>query len=159
MKKFNNFIRTKPFPLSFLLLGSILGCVYFICWFIFYKILGGNDIIFTEIPTYEPTLITVLLQVLILGPLIETLIFQKGCYLLLSQSKWLRKHKHYIILIGGVIFGLVHFFSLSYIIVTTINGFFFMYAVVIRNNRGGYWLAVLLHALVNGLGLFLSYFE
>jgi len=140
-------------------LGSILGCIYFICWFVDYKILGGIDIIFTEIPTYEPAAITVLLQVLILGPLVETLIFQKGAYLLLYQSEWLRKHKSCIILIGGVIFGLVHFFSLTYIIVTMISGFFFMYAYVIRYNKGAYWMVVLLHAFVNGLGLFLSYFE
>ena len=110
MKKFNLFIIKKSFFLSFLLLGSILGCVYFICWFVDYKILVGRDIVFTEIPTYEPTSIAVLLQVLILGPLLETLIFQRGIYILLSQSEWLRKHKSCIILIGGAIFGLVHFF-------------------------------------------------
>lgn len=62
-------------------------------------------------------------------------------------------------LIGAVVFGVLHFFSLSYIIVTAINGFFFMYAVVIKHKRGGYWLAVLLHAFVNGFGLLLGYFE
>ena len=118
MGKINNYIRTKPFPLSFLLLGSVLGCVYFICWFIFYKILGGIDIVFTEIPTYEPTSITVILQLLILGPLLETLLFQKGVYFLLRQSEWLINHKPYIVIIGGVFFGLLHFFSLAYIIVT-----------------------------------------
>jgi membrane protease YdiL (CAAX protease family) len=87
------------------------------------------------------------------------LLFQKGIYFLLSQSKWLRKHKFYIVFIGGALFGLIHFFSLSYIIVTMINGLFFMYAYVIKRHKGGYWIVVLLHALVNGLALFLSYFE
>lgn len=159
MKRFSNFIRATSFFPSFLLLGSILGIVYFLCWFVFYKILGGRDIIFTEFPVYEPSSIILLLQVLVLAPLMETLIFQKGVYFLLRQSQWLNEHKSYIVFIGGVLFGLSHFFSLSYIIVTTINGLFFMYAYIVKYHKGGYWIVVLLHAFVNGLGLLLSCFE
>jgi membrane protease YdiL (CAAX protease family) len=157
--EFSNFIRTKSFLSSLLILGSILGSVYFLCWFVHYKIFAGHDIIFTEIPDYTEISIILVLQVTVLGPLIETLLCQKGIYFLLSQSKWLRKHKFYIVLIGGVLFGLLHFFSLSYIIVTMIMGIFFMYAYVIKRHKGGYWIVVLLHAFVNGLALFLSYFE
>ncbi len=160
MKKINLFILKKSFFTSFLILGSILGSIYFLCWFIFYKLLDGRDIVLTQVPDYsQQALWFFIIQVIIFAPIVETLLFQECVYHVLKQSKWLRKRKMCIIIIGAVFFGLLHFFSLSYIIVTTICGFFFMYAVVIRNNRGGFWMAVLLHAFVNGLAIFLGYFE
>ena len=159
MKKFNLFIIKKSFLSSFLILGSMLGSIYFLCWFIFYKILDKRDIVFVEISDHSQVHLFIVLQAIVLAPILETYICQWGLYHVLMTSERLRKRKLCIVLIGAIFFGLLHFFSLSYIIVTTINGLFFMYAVVIRHNRGGYWLAVLLHAFVNGLALLLGYFE
>jgi len=159
LKKFNLFIIKKPFFPSFFLLGSILGSIYFLCWFIFYKSLDGRDIVFTEFPDYNQVALIAILQTIIFAPIVETLLFQECVYYLLKQPNWLRKRKYYIMLIGAIFFGVIHFFSLSYIIMETIIGFFYMYAFVLRYYRDGFWMVVLLHAFVNGLGIFLGYFE
>ena len=161
MQKISHYIRNLSFFYAFSILATALGSVYFLVWLIYHKLLGTRyDIIFVENPhSFHQTYWGLVFGAIVIASLLETVIFQVGGYHLLKKIKCLQKRKCYIVLIGGILFGLFHFFSLSYIIVTTITGTFFMYAYIIKRHKGGYWLVVLLHAFVNGLALFLEHFE
>jgi hypothetical protein len=77
--------------------------VYYFCW-------TKYDIVF--VPTPNETLMTQsyfeqIMGAVIIGPLIETFIFQKGTYKLFSLIKWLKQHKMLIVLLGAIIFGVM----------------------------------------------------
>jgi len=162
IKKINKYIRDSRTVSSILIVGSILSSIYFIVWIISYKILNGWDIVLDGDPNASllkgPLYITVL-EAMIIGPIIETLIFQKFLYFIATLFGWFRHNKCRIVILGTFIFGLAHFFTLLYIITTAITGAFFMYLYVIKQHRHAYWSVVMLHSMINGLAIFLSYFE
>lgn len=54
--------------------------------------------------------------------------------------------------IDAIIFGIFHFYTLSYIIYNVIAGGLFMYAYTIKQHKEGYyryWTTVILHTLIN----------
>lgn len=162
MNKINKYIRHSKFVPSILIVGSISSSVYFIIWFISYKLLNGWDIVLDSDPNVSllkgPLYITIL-DAMIIGPIIETLVFQKFLYFIATLFNWFRNDKCRIIILGTLTFGLIHFFTLMYIITTMITGFFFMYLYVIKRHKNAYWSVVILHSMINGLAIFLSYFE
>lgn len=103
---------------------------------------------------------TILLLTLIVGPLIETLIFQflliKGFYLMIENQPFNKtNYKVKIlllsILISSLIFGILHFYSLYYVIIMSILGFVFgliFYFSTIRNWYS-FFLIFILHSLYN----------
>lgn len=84
-----------------------------------------------------------------IAPLLETLLFQKTIYFLLSKVGWMRRHKVYIILISALIFGSQHFYSFAYAVAATLLGIVLMFAYVVRFRRDAYWTVVAIHALYN----------
>lgn len=97
----------------------------------------------------ENNLYVTILMVVILGPLIETFFFQKLLFILLNQIKWFSKNKLAIIIIGALLFGLLHFFSLSYIVFNIFAGIFLMFTYIIRSGKMPYLTTFALHALNN----------
>ena len=93
IKKVNKYIRDSRAVSSILIVGSILSSIYFIVWFISYKILNGWDIVLDGDPNASllkgPLYITVL-EAMIIGPLIETVIFQKFLYFIATLFSWFR---------------------------------------------------------------------
>lgn len=93
--------------------------------------------------------ITFLLAVIVF-PLIETLIFQLLPYsILILMNVSDRK----IIIISGILFGLNHFFSPSYIFVSSIVGAYFAYLLIRFNKKYdlkvAFYLVTFVHCLMN----------
>ncbi len=99
------------------------------------------------------------LSVVIIGPLLETLISQKWLYQLMSSIVWFRKNKILIVIIGGVIFGLLHSYSLSYIVFNFFTGTLFMLTYIIRIGNKPYFTVAVLHSLINLFGIIIDPIE
>jgi len=112
LRKSNSFVFVLCLFISFL--------VFYVIWSpVYYYFLEKFDILFS--PTPNETIMSAglgrqVLEVVILAPLIETLIFQKWVYKLLSIIGWLNQNKFFIVLLSAAVFGLIHFYSLSYIV-------------------------------------------
>jgi membrane protease YdiL (CAAX protease family) len=146
------YVRRKNLLLSILILFSTFLVFYAIWLPFYYFILKEFDCSFFPTPNetiLEQSYFTIILQVMIFGPLIETLICQKGVFTLLSYFKWLKQRKLLIILLSAFIFGFLHFFSLSYIIFNFFIGVLFMYTYIVMQGKHAYWAVVLLHSLIN----------
>jgi len=145
-------IRNSNFVVSVSLLLLLYFGFYVIWTPLDFLLLEKWDVIF--MPTPNDTLMTrpIYIQILvavIIGPLIETLIFQKWLYKLLSLIKWLKQRKLLIMIIGALVFGAVHIYSLLYIVFAVFMGFLFMFAYVARIGKNPFWTVFVLHALTN----------
>lgn len=90
------------------------------------------------------------LTIIILVPFFETLIFNSLLKFLFFQSKFLRNNTLIVIVLAGLIFGAVHFYSVAYIFQMTFVGMFFMYLYLLRDKRGDGLLVVwAVHGLRN----------
>lgn len=127
--------------------------MFYILWTsVYYNFLEKYDILFS--PTPNETIMTLglgkqIFLAVILAPLIETLIFQKWVYQLLSLVGWLKRNKILIIFISAVLFGMIHFYSLSYVIYNFFAGVLLMFAYIVRIDRKPYWTVTVLHGLMN----------
>ena len=161
MRRINRFIRKVPFYYAFAVLSIVVGGYFLLYWLIYHQLLAGKpDIIFVDSNLYEvfQSYARYVFALLVVAPLLETLVFQVALCRLLRLMKWLRERECYIVLIGGILFGLYHYYSLVHIIVSAIGGALFMYVYLVRRRKGGYWMVVLLHALWNGIGLLFEHF-
>lgn len=80
-------------------------------------------------------IINLLLDTLIIAPIVETLIFQALFYKIYQKAKI---NKWIIMAISSIAFGLFHYYSLFYILSTTVAGFIFVYMYFLRaeiNNK------------------------
>ncbi len=162
MKEINVYIRNLGFIPSILIVWFGMSIIYVFFWLISFKLLNGWDIIFIgdqNASLLQGPLYRTILETMIIGPLLETLIFQKSLYFIITLSNWLRHNRCWIVIIGAFVFCSVHFYTLSYVIVTFITGAFFMYMYIIKRHKHGYWSVVLIHAMINGLAIFLNLFE
>ena len=162
MRKINYYIRNAPFFYALVILSIALACAYLLLRVLIFDTLLGErfDIVFDEPPPhyFHQTYWGFVFGAVVLAPLLETLI-KLAAFYLLRLIKWLRKRECYIVLIVGVLFGLWHYFSLFHIIMVTIGGIILMYAYAVRRRKGGYWMAVLVHAFYNGMILLLDRFS
>ncbi|MDR0332327.1 MAG: CPBP family intramembrane metalloprotease [Dysgonamonadaceae bacterium] len=159
MQKINRYIRKISFLSAFLILSlALIGYYFLFDWlYLYWK---EFDIIFEEEPySHHKTFLGLFWGAVVIAPLLETLISQVAVFHLLRLISWLRKRECYIVIIGGILFGIIHFSSLSHIIATTFLGIFLMYVYAIRRRKGGYWIVVLLHAYWNGMVLLLDKFS
>lgn len=145
-------LRKSNFCVSILILFTLFLAFYAVWSPAYYCFLEKFDISF--LPTPNETIMKAgigrqILEAVILGPIIETLITQKWLYQLLSLIGWLKRHKIVIIFISAVIFGLLHFFSLSYIVYNFFAGALFMFAYIVKLDKSPYWTVVVLHGLMN----------
>ena len=150
--KIRTVLRESNFGVSILYLFALFIVFYTIWTPLYYYFLEKYDIFFS--PTPNETIMTAglgrqILEIVILAPLIETLIFQKWIYRGLSLIGWLKRHKTLIILVSALIFGLIHFYSLSYVFYNFFIGALLMFAYIIRINKKPYWTVVVLHGFMN----------
>lgn len=95
-------------------------------------------------------LILNILKFVLLGPFLETFIFQHVPFSIFRRIFKNHKSKTILILFSGIIFGISHIYSLYYIIKTFILGMLFMYAYIIRyKNKDAFISVFLIHALFN----------
>jgi hypothetical protein len=117
---------------------------------LFKDILKIPDIQFKEELINENFEVTVdlLVDVLILAPILETLVYQTLFFLIYRRFKikrWI------IVLISGIVFGAVHDYPLFYMIGTAPIGFIFMYMYILRAEMNNKPLAstIIAHASIN----------
>ncbi|HBO27813.1 MULTISPECIES: CPBP family intramembrane glutamic endopeptidase [Culturomica] len=120
-----------------------------------FKILRINDIQFNEplINLEKPVLtVDLLLDILVFAPIIETALYQT---LIFKFTKWLNFNDITIVLISAVCFGLMHDYSLFYMISTFFTGSILMYTYILRAKYRNkpYWSITLAHSTINVLAL------
>lgn len=117
-----------------------------------FDIFGIEDIQWSEQPLATPEkpdlTAGMLILALVIAPILETAFFQTLIYKL---SKWLHFNHITTVLISAVCFGLMHTYSLFYMISTFFTGIIFMYVYIIRSeyNNRPYWSVTLAHFTLN----------
>ena len=146
------FLREKNFIFS-VFLFFLIYIVFDLFWTPTYShFLEKYNIVFMLTPNdtimKQPLYLQISLAV-ILSPLLETLVTQEWLYKLLTMASRLKKKKFMIAIIGGLVFGSLHFYSLSYMVYHFFIGFLYMSAFIIKIDKEPYWTVVVLHGLIN----------
>lgn len=148
MTKISAYLR-QLHPLLFIPLIVAVSFVFTMVFGGLIELFGIPDIEFKEQTLLEYGIIMQIVVAVIIAPLLETLINQKGVYWLLSKIKYFRNNVCWIIIISGIVFGSLHWYSLHYMILTTGIGFFLMYAYILRIDKHPYWTVAAIHSLYN----------
>lgn len=103
--------------------------------------------------------IVLVITAVFVAPIFETALFQAFPYVILRRFKTMRGDRWWIVIIGGVIFGAQHFYSLQYMLVTTFMGAIMMYGYIVKfkNLKTAYWSLVVFHALWNAMVVAIDY--
>lgn len=137
--------------------------LYYVIWTLLYFLLWKDyDVALSTPPEEllsEQKLLIIILQVVIIGPALETLLFQKLPFHFFTFFGWFRKNQWVIILFSSIIFGSIHFYSISYIIYNFIMGIFFMYFYIVRQQKNGYLSVTVFHGLHNLFALLMDPLE
>lgn len=137
----------------------VVTMVSFIVGFILSRVFGyfrESDITLLNFPDQEESMVMLFFSTVILTPLIETFLNQFLPYHLLKKIKYLSERNYLILLISALFFGILHMYSLFYIIFGFLLGIVFMYGYMVRiksDNKTFYLIAVT-HSLFN-LGVFI----
>jgi len=162
VKQFANYLRKKNFILSVALCFG-LYLLFYITWTLsYYSFFQSFDICFMPTPNdtvMKQPLYEQLIKAVVLGPLIETLLFQKCAYQLFSLVNWLKHRKGLIIIFAGIVFGLLHFYSFSYIVYNIFIGFFLMSVYIVKLGKNPFWIVSVLHGLLNLFAIFIDPLE
>lgn len=148
MTKISAYLR-QLHPLLFIPLIVAVSFVFEIVFYGLVSLFGIPDIVFVKNDIDEYSIFMKIFTAVIMAPLLETLIFQKWFYRLLSKIKYFRNNVCWIIIISGILFGLSHCYSAHYMIITTAIGFLLMYAYILRIDKHPYWTVAAIHALSN----------
>ena len=82
-------------------------------------------------------------------PLLETLLFQKIPYVLLTKLSFFNKRVILIYIISATLFASTHFYSVAYIVYTFIVGLGLIHAYHLRVGKQPFWTVVAIHSLFN----------
>ena len=88
--------------------------------------------------------ISFFITAVILAPLLETLLFQKIPYVLLTKLSFFNKRVIFIYIISAT-----HFYSVAYIVYTFIVGLGLIHAYHLRVGKQPFWTVVAIHSLFN----------
>ncbi len=100
---------------------------------------GIPDIHFFPTPDELPIgFVGMLILAVAFAPLVETLFFQLIPFKLLSKIRFMRENPIWIIIISALIFGMLHYYSIHYMIATFFMGMIFMYVYIIRTGKCPY---------------------
>lgn len=94
-----------------------------------------------------------------IAPLIETLIFQTSIFYLLGKIKFFRDRKWLIILVSAIAFGMVHTYSVLYVLYGFLIGLILAYAYQVSYDRPNspFKTITCVHALRNLIAFSLMY--
>lgn len=151
MNKVNRFLGNLSLP-KFIITMTL--CTFFcsvMLGLVCYIFNIEDSISKTDLATLNSISISMFIQVVLLAPLVETLIFQYATINFLRSFKMFKNNNLIIISISAIFFGLAHAYSLNYIINATCMGIFFAYPFIIyeKKERSPYWTACIIHSLRN----------
>ena len=149
VKRIINWISKSNIFLYSISLWAITSCMRLLVD-VFKYIFNISDIQFSEPITDKNTKITIdlLLDTLIIAPILETIIFQTLFFVILTKFKI---NKWIIVLVSGVTFGAIHYYSIFYMINTTLVGVVFIYFYILRaeSNKRPFVSTMIAHATIN----------
>jgi hypothetical protein len=111
-------------------------------------------------PINEKHIIYRIVVACILAPVLETLLHQT-LPIYIFTKKWIRK-RNIAIFLSALSFGLLHFYSVLYILITFMIGLVFSWAYLIYYERHSFekafWAITLVHALRNAIAVLVGVF-
>lgn len=155
-KKINFWVRTTNriwfviwLTVSVFLIALVANCII--------ELFRDKDIIWYQFPYEEQNLIVLFIVTVLIAPVFETFLNQYLPYYLLSKITYLNERKCIILISSSIFFGLIHFYSLFYMLYGFVMGLIFMYAYMerIKTDIKTFYLITLSHFLFN-LGVFLK---
>lgn len=108
-------------------------------------------------PKFESKYEALFLAVIV-SPILETYIFQT-----IIIGKYIRKYPNSVLsacLISAIIFGLMHYYSVPYILKTFVSGFFYgvLFLVSLKKIKHPYIPVIIAHSAFNSIGFLIDYF-
>lgn len=143
--------------LNFILLLTLsLYVVVFILNFVL-GIIISKDIVFINLQNNNNSIVLLAISSVFIAPIIETFLGQSLPYFLLYKIKFIRERNYIIVLISALFFGLIHFYSLFYVIYGIIVGSIFIYGYMarIQTDKKTFILIAISHSLLN-LGILIK---
>ena len=90
---------------------------------------------------------------ILIAPLIETALFQALTYHLLSKIEFFRKRIWLIIAITGLLFALLHFYSIVYVVFVLFPGILLVFGYHLRQGNHPFASIYAVHLLINATPL------
>ena len=87
----------------------------------------------------------------IFAPITETLLFQMLPWFALKRIHTVKRHRIIAVVISGLVFGLLHTYSVMYMISASFIGMIMMWGYIVRLRKNAFWNIVLFHAFWNAL--------
>jgi membrane protease YdiL (CAAX protease family) len=117
--------------------------------------LGGPSFVSEEPP------FTVFIIAVIIAPILETLIFQKGIIILSRKIEYIKNRVWLQIVISALIFGLNHTYSVAYIFVGFLLGLIFAYSYIVSEDKKSNALrnVIIIHSLSNMISILITLIE
>jgi uncharacterized protein len=139
-----------------LVITSLLYFVSF-CSNIVLGFINQKDLNFVDLQGKENSIVFLFITPVILAPIFETFLGQSLPYYLLKKINYLNERSYLILIVSALIFGLLHFYSLFYIIYAFFLGLILSYGYMLRvkNDKRTFILIAICHSLLN-LGIFIK---
>jgi uncharacterized protein len=149
--RFKNLNRISFIIILTLILFLISFCLNYIIGFF-----KESDYIILNLSGGTKSFAVLFLSPVIIAPIFETFLGQYLPYHFLKRVKYLNDREYLILLISAVFFGLIHFYSVFYIIYAFLLGLVLMYGYMARidSDDKTFVLVAVSHALLN-LGIFI----
>jgi hypothetical protein len=141
--------------LSFVLIITAALSVVELLYFLIYCIFKERDIIWFDFPGKERDLLYILFAI-IAAPVFETWLNQALPYKLLNKVTYFKERSNLILFASAIFFGLLHFYSLFYLLYGFLMGIVLMYGYMVRieTDKNTFYLIAASHSLIN-LGVIL----
>ena len=122
-----------------------------------FGLIKEKDIFLFDFSSKEKNIGLLFFSPVILAPIFETFLNQFLPYYLLNKIKYFNERSYLIILVSAIFFGLLHFYSVFFIIYAFLLGLVLMYGymIKIRTDKKTFYLIAICHSLLN-LGIFIK---
>ncbi|MGK0469095.1 CPBP family glutamic-type intramembrane protease [Clostridium sp.] len=160
-KNINNYFQglsTLKFIIIMVLVTGLVIIPFIPLFYLYEKYIGqmgGADSI------KEASLLSTIIVASIIGPIVETFIFQYGIIEILSSIKIFKEKNIIIAIISSLIFGFSHSYSYLYIFYGFIIGLLLAYSYLIykKKNFSAFWVIFWIHCIRNTISTILFYME
>lgn len=115
-----------------------------------------KDLIFIDYQSKENSIVFIFIAPIILAPILETFLGQSLPYYLLKKINYMKERSYLILIASALLFGLLHFYSLFYIIYAFFLGLILSYGYMVRikNDKNAFLLIAICHSILN-FGIFI----
>lgn len=110
-----------------------------------------KDLIFIDFLGKENSIVLLFITTIILAPIFETFLGQFLPYYLLKRINYMNERSYLILIASALFFGLLHFYSLFYMIYAFFLGLVLSYGYMVRikNDKNAFLLIAISHSFLN----------